>query len=379
VQGNFGTLSLWTATPWPESHAILGGHRGPVTAVAASPDGRLVASADGARVLVQDTGTGRSIHDFPLPTWGYLASLAFSPDGRLLEYRSASGLHRRWEVGTWKEQVARRAWERRELVVFLSHPVSMALSADGKLMATSRSIMPGDIPMIEIRDFVTSKQLATWQGTAAEAKGLVFSRDGTTLLSGGEDGLIHEWLVSAGKERRGFPAHKNGVTGLALSTDGWTLASAGQDGAIRLWERASGKERVKLEGAVGSSGELAFSPDGRLLASVRTDPDQPLGIWQVSTGRRLGVLRASTEGIITIAFSPDGRQLLSGCKDKTARIHDLSRFERFRDRDRVPLPAAELEPRCGSSSPERMPSWPIRRSAGWRRLPSRLYRCWPIA
>jgi WD40 repeat protein len=367
VQGDHGTLCLWETVTWGQLHPFFGGHRGPVTSVAFSPDGRLAATADPGAVLIWEAGTGRLIRRLPVRREQRPGALAFSADGRLLDYRAASGLYRLWEVGTWKVRRARDEPVRRGVVFPPSEPSCSAFSPDGKQLATT-CYNRDETPTIEIQDFQSGKQLAAWASQAAEANDIVFSRDGTRLLSGGEDGLIREWLTSTGEERRGFFAHKDGVACLALSPDGWTLASAGWDGAIRLWEMTTGKERLRLEGAIDPTWMLAFSPDGRILVAVSSEKEQPLversasrsgpdrmpatislekeqlRLWQLPTGKGLGVLRAGIQGKNALAISPDSRRLLSGGMDKTARIHDLTRYERFRRPARLPLSAAELEP-----------------------------------
>jgi WD40 repeat protein len=97
--------------------------------------------------------------------------------------------------------------------------------------------------------------------------GVLFSPDGRTLLSVGDDGEIRIWDVAARREVRRWKAHEGGITTLAQTADGRTLATGGRDGAIRLWDVASGKEKWKFEGLRGDVEGLSLSADGRTLAA----------------------------------------------------------------------------------------------------------------
>src|SRR5205807_90325 len=62
---------------------------------------------------------------------------------------------------------------------------------------------------------------------------LAFSRDGTTLASGGSDKTVQLQEV-----RSDLEAHKGHVWSLAFSRDGKILATGGQDGKICFWDIA---------------------------------------------------------------------------------------------------------------------------------------------
>jgi len=72
-----------------------------------------------------------------------------------------------------------------------------------------------------------------------------------------------------------------------FSPDGKTLASAGDDGVIRLWETNTAQQRLEIKAGTRC---LSFSPDGRKLASSHADTT--VLVWDVTGRLRDGRLPA---------------------------------------------------------------------------------------
>ncbi len=149
---------------------------------------------------------------------------------------------------------------------------------------------------------------------------VAFSPDGTTLASGGRDGL-RLWSSATGRPRVNFKGERDGVSCLAFSPDGKTLATGSEDKRVRLWGVASGKHR-DLGGHASGVICVAFSPDGKTLAAVagaeRLSSSvslAPILLWDVTTGKPLGPLKGPPPGVRSVAFSPDGKTLAAGSWD----------------------------------------------------------------
>jgi WD40 repeat protein len=116
--------------------------------------------------------------EFPHP--GFVAALAFAPDGKTLISASGDGLVRLWDPAARKERLLLK-------------------------------------------------------GHKGAALALSLSRDGRTLASGGEDGTVRLWDLHSGKELRHLAGHRGDVAGVALSPNGAEVASAdsGNSGEYR--------------------------------------------------------------------------------------------------------------------------------------------------
>jgi WD40 repeat protein len=225
-----GTVELWNLA----TRTLLGSwqaHSNATEAVAFSPDGKRLATADrGGSVTVWDLATRQPVVQFG-PLDGAINCVTFSPDGTMLAASGSSDV-------VWLGDIA----SGRELVQIPGHGssddrvVTIAFSPDGKLIATC---------------------------TVKRA-------------------LVLLWEVPSGKARKALLGHVQGVVAVAFSPDGKTLASAGHDRKVKLWHVATHQELATFS-VGGMVRGLRFSPDGRTLAvgyfDERLDRDQQIRIW----------------------------------------------------------------------------------------------------
>jgi WD40 repeat protein len=187
------------------------------------------------------------------------------------------------------------------------HVVSSAFSPDGvHLVLGGRATEP----TLKLWDVASGRLIRTYEGHSGRVNSVVFSSDGSRLISGSDDGTARLWDAATGRVIRTLQRGREGqgdayrpkVTSVALSPDG-TRILAGTDETIGLWDAESGALVRNIQGHTGTIQSVAFSPDGTLLLSGAKD--KTIRIWDAATGQLLNTIEAHPSGVNMVAFSPD--------------------------------------------------------------------------
>ena len=290
-------------------------HGGPVTSIAYSPDGKLIASGDRNGVIqLWDPETGRRVRTITV-RWDLVLSLAFSPDGKTLVAGTGDGVIHSYDPTDGSEQIFSR------YVVAIGTVNSVAFSPDGKSLAAGGWRKTAKIWDVSSGKIPTPFGRLTLSPHEGPVESVAFSPDGKLLASGSGDKLVRLWDPATGKRVRRLKGHYGPVRSVTFSPDGKTLASTGDDGKVVIWEVDTGTYAltIHLKGRIFH--HVAFSPDGETIAAGADDGT--IRLWEVASGDPGRTLQGHGDQVSSIAFSPDGKTLASGSADHTIQIWDL--------------------------------------------------------
>ncbi|MCI0739988.1 MAG: hypothetical protein L0Y72_13165 [Gemmataceae bacterium] len=354
-------------------------------------DSRRLVLADGNRIKVLDTKTGRELHEFPGHASG-VVFVGFTPDGANLvtagdttvawwERTTGKPLrqtsrHERLITGASlskaRNLLATSAWDgticfwdlplgnpvsRWDFMLgkpmagyaaaIRLHPVGVAIAPDGKKFAAAPQFGTGPI---QVRDTATGKERLRYAGAENDVQSMFFLGNGHILVHCYASVELFDSV--SGKRIRQFQGinlHGDGDC-MAISPDDRIVATGGVPPGLQrtgplpvlnLWEVASGKKIIGFADQQEVTSGLAFSPDGSFIASGSCDGT--IRLWHVATGKEIKAFRGHKGGVTSLAFSADGTLLASGSTDCTALIWSLNGLETKKKSPVVPLQPEDLD------------------------------------
>jgi WD40 repeat protein len=295
--GSNGSLTIWDVASGKELRTIAD-FVSWVHMVALTPDGKKVVSADDQNVKLWDVQTGKELHNFLTSQNSPYFRAALSADGKVLATSRANQTITVWDVNTGK---ALRSWPIKPGKLS-SFAMSLAFSPDGKMIANSADIS------IKIWDVATGKELHALAGSNGMINSVAFSPDCTKLACTGEKAM-ELWDVASGKKLRKFAPGPGVFWDLAFRPGNKTLASTHLDETIKLWDISSGRDIATLKDH-GSG--LAFSPDGNTIAgAIGKAITKDINFWHLDSDQQL---LANAPPVVL----NDPLKVLDGLKDSDA-------------------------------------------------------------
>ncbi len=179
-----------------------------------------------------------------------------------------------------------------------------------------------------IWDAQTGKELHTLRGHTSWVESAVYSPDGTHILTASNDNTARIWDAQTGKELHTLRGHTEEVASAVFSPDGTRVLTASSDTTARVWDAQTGKGIRTLRGHTSTMVSAVFSPDGTRVLTASFD--NTARIWDTQTGTAIHTLWGHTDWMRSAVFSSDGTRVLTACDDKTARIWDAQTGKELR-------------------------------------------------
>ncbi len=297
--------------------ATLGGHTRPLTEIAASPDGKWIAtsSRDNSAQL-WDATTGRKIWTLAAFAGAaehfFDARATFSPNSKLIVTCCGSDDNGRtyklilWDVTSGKK-----------LAEAPYHLGSAATSG-----AVGWTFSPNGIRVLEvnqdgtarIREVLMGQIISTLQGMKNRSIGL-FNSNGTwvsTLEPGTSYGDAELWDTNTGNKISVLPGHSNtgigssklgGVKKVFYNSAGTRIVTLSGDNTAELWDPITGRQIALLHFV----DNVVLSPDGSSLLSYGSG----IQLWDMGTGKLLQTFSSSSSPGQLALFSPNGDRVLT--------------------------------------------------------------------
>ena len=219
------------------------------------------------------------VHPAPPGTYRYpmpVTALALSLDGKVL---AASGYN---EVTLWDPADGRLLGRIKRVA---ERTYGLAFSPDGKTLAVAGGV-PGTLGEVRLCDVERRDAGRVLERIGDVMLAVRFSPNGKHLAAGGADNAVRVYALPGGARELLIEQHADWVTDLAYSPDGSKLASASRDRSARVFDARTGAMQAAFLGHEEAVFGVEWLPGGKTLASAGRD--RKVRFWDAADAKEIG-------------------------------------------------------------------------------------------
>lgn len=281
----------------------------PVTALAFSPDGALLAVSGYYEVTIWNLADGALAQRIGgLPE--RINALAWHPQRNLLAV--AGGSPGQWGGVALVDPGA--GFQVRYLCDLPETALGVTFSPDGALLAAGN----GD-RTIRFFDTASGKQTRVLRQHADWVQAVAFSPDGRLLVSASRDRTARVFKVATGELETTFSDHDAPLLGAAF-LDNDTVVSLARGRSVLTWDVKKGERKAEFTGLPADVPQFAAGPFGVLTAGA----DSRVRVYQTSDRKELFAFAGHRDVVQSLALAPSGEIFASGSADGTVCIWSLA-------------------------------------------------------
>ncbi len=189
---------------------------------------------------------------------------------------------------------------------------TVRFSPDGKILASG-----GADRKIRLWNTDTGKIIYTLDGHQDAVTAVQFMPNGKILISAGADRTIRFWDLERNQLLKTIEAHEQKIHALAVSRDGHTIVSGSSDRSVQLRQLGTTIQHV-FQGHQDAVLTVAISADGQTIASGSIDGT--ICLWDADTQKLVASFLAHQSAVKSIVFQPSGTNFISASWDRSIKV-----------------------------------------------------------